>query len=75
VLTFSVIAEAHLGLSKTDGVFSCCNAIEFLKLGLVDALGTKLAWMSSYSKKGGLFGAYLAWEINFNGLDADVFRS
>lgn len=37
-LTFSVITEAHLRLPKADGVFALANAIELLKLGLVDAL-------------------------------------
>jgi hypothetical protein len=37
-LTFPIITEAHLGLSKTNCVFSLANAIEFLELCLVDAL-------------------------------------
>lgn len=36
--TFSVIAEAHLGLSKTNCVFPLTNAIELFQLDLVDAL-------------------------------------
>jgi len=36
--TFTVIAEAHLGLSKANCVFSRTYAIELLKLGLVDTL-------------------------------------
>lgn len=37
-LTFSIIAEAHLSLSKTNCVFPLTNAIELLELGLVNAL-------------------------------------
>ena len=36
--TFSVIAEAHLGLAETNCVFALRDAIELLKFGLVDAL-------------------------------------
>lgn len=38
MLTFSVIAEAHLGLAETNCVFSLGNAIELLKLYLGDTL-------------------------------------
>jgi hypothetical protein len=38
MLTFPVITEAHLGLSKTNCVFPLANAIELLKLGLGNAL-------------------------------------
>ena len=38
VLTFSVIAEAHLGLTKTNGVFPLTDSIEFFEFFLVDAL-------------------------------------
>ena len=37
-LTFSVVAEAHLGLAETNGVLALADAIELLELGLVDAL-------------------------------------
>jgi hypothetical protein len=37
-LTFSVVAEAHLGLAETNGVFALADAIELLELCLVDAL-------------------------------------
>ena len=36
--TFSVIAEAHLGLAETNCVFALRDAIELLEFGLVDAL-------------------------------------
>ena len=36
--TFSVVTEAHLRLAKANGVFPLTDAIELLKLGLVDAL-------------------------------------
>jgi len=37
-ITFTIVTEAHLGLAKTNGVFSLANSIELLELGLVDAL-------------------------------------
>jgi hypothetical protein len=37
-LTFPVIAERHLCLSKADRVFARGNAIELLKLALVNTL-------------------------------------
>jgi hypothetical protein len=36
--TFSIIAEAHLGLHETNCIFPLANAIELLKLCLVNAL-------------------------------------
>jgi hypothetical protein len=36
--TFPVVAEAHLGLAKTNCVFALADAIELLKLCLIDAL-------------------------------------
>jgi hypothetical protein len=41
--TFSVIAEAHLGLAEANGVLALANAIELLKLCLVDALDWKVS--------------------------------
>lgn len=38
LLTFAVIAEAHPGLPKTNGVFSLADAIELLELCLFHAL-------------------------------------
>ena len=38
VLTFSIIAEAHLSLAKANGIFPLTNAIELLEFCLVDAL-------------------------------------
>jgi len=39
-LTLTVVAEGHLGLAEANGVFALGDAIELLKLGLVDALHT-----------------------------------
>ena len=36
--TFTVITEAHLGLTKANGVFAFAHAIELLELALVDTL-------------------------------------
>ena len=36
--TFSIIAEAHLGLTKTNCVFPGCDSIEFFELILGHAL-------------------------------------
>ena len=38
ILTLAVVAESHLGLAETNGVFALGNAIELLELCLVDAL-------------------------------------
>ena len=38
MLTFSIVAEAHLGLAETNGVLAGADAIELLELCLVDAL-------------------------------------
>lgn len=46
--TFSVVTEAHLGLTETDGVFALTDSIELLELGLRDAL------YAIAVKKGGL---------------------
>jgi hypothetical protein len=40
--TFAVIAEAHLGLSKTNCILSLTNAIVLLKLCLVETLAGKV---------------------------------
>jgi hypothetical protein len=37
-LTLTVVAEGHLGLAEADGIFALRDAIELLKLGLVNAL-------------------------------------
>lgn len=37
-LTFSVVAEAHLGLAEANGVLALADAVELLELCLVDAL-------------------------------------
>jgi hypothetical protein len=36
--TFSIVAEAHLGLPKANCVFALADAIELLQLGLVNTL-------------------------------------
>lgn len=36
--TLAVVAEAHLCLTETDGIFALTDAIKLLKLGLVDTL-------------------------------------
>jgi hypothetical protein len=38
VLTLAVVAEGHLGLAETNGVFALRDAIELLEFGLVNAL-------------------------------------
>ena len=38
VLTFSIVAEAHLSLAEANGVFTRCDTIELLQLTLVNAL-------------------------------------
>lgn len=38
MLTLSVITEGHFGLAETNCVLSSGDAIELLKLGLVNAL-------------------------------------
>lgn len=37
-LTLAIIAEGHLGLAKTNGVFSSADAIELLELSLLNVL-------------------------------------
>ena len=38
MLTFSIIAEAHFGLSMTDCVFPLANAVELFQLSLINTL-------------------------------------
>lgn len=40
-LTLTIVAEAHLGLAKTNGVLSGANAIELLELNLINILESK----------------------------------
>ena len=49
--TFSIIAEAHLGLPKTNGVFSLADSIELFKLGLVHTLdgGQRLVYCLDFN--------------------------
>jgi len=79
VHTFSVIAEAHLGLAKTYCVLALADAIELLKLGLVNALESHnvSAALPPTLCRGAQVGrvsraTYLAGEVDLNGLDADV---
>lgn len=37
-LTFTVIAESHLGLAETNSVFASADAIELFELGLLNVL-------------------------------------
>ena len=79
--TFSIITKAHLGLSKTNCVLPLTNAIEFLKLGLVDTLlyqsgqNTFAPILKQRCTPEGLGIAYLAGEIDFDGLDANILRA
>lgn len=45
-LTLAVIAEGHFGLAEANSVFALGDAIELLKLGLVDALQRELEYSS-----------------------------
>ena len=38
MLTFAVVAEGHLGLAETNGVFASADAIELFELGLLNVL-------------------------------------
>lgn len=38
MLTFTIVAEAHLSLTETNGVLASGNTIELLELGLLDIL-------------------------------------
>ena len=58
VLTFSVVAEAHLGLAETNGVLAGADAIELLELCLVDAL-------QASGQPGIVFENHMAWMWNF----------
>lgn len=74
-LTFPVIAEAHLGLSQTNGVLPLADAIEFLQFFLVDALSRELELsptLSARSTARRIQVTYLAREVDLNGLNANV---
>lgn len=49
VHTFSVVTEAHLGLTKTNCVFASANAIELLEFCLIDALQSSQSCASVFS--------------------------
>jgi hypothetical protein len=57
-LTFSVVAEAHLGLAETNGVLAGADAIELLELCLVDAL-------QASGQPRIMFERHMAWNWNF----------
>ena len=42
-LTFTIVAEGHLGLAEANGVFALADAIELFKLGLLHILLTLTA--------------------------------
>jgi hypothetical protein len=47
--TFPIIAEAHLGLAKTNGVFALTNAIELFQVLLVDTLFQRsILWLLAH---------------------------
>lgn len=79
-LTFSVVAEAHLGLTEANGVFALADAIELLELCLVDALQNfaSAPWHASKHTEAAGQGSdptYLAGEVKLDGLDTDVLGS
>jgi hypothetical protein len=73
-VTFSVVAEAHLGLAEANGVLAGADAIELLELCLVDALQSS-GQRSMLLERRPYFGSgqsYLAGHVKLNGLDTDV---
>jgi hypothetical protein len=74
--TFSVIAEAHLGLAEADCIFPLADAIELLELGLIDALHIEsvhaLHVMGWWSIGGNLAKTNLTWEVDLKSFDADI---
>jgi hypothetical protein len=75
LLTFPVVTEAHFGLSQTNGVFAGADAIEFLKLDLINTLATKSQISACQILGEEEQHAHLAREVELNGLDADVLRA
>lgn len=78
IFTFSIVAEAHLGLPKTNGVFSLRNSIEFLQLGLINTLShDRLLANAQHTiwEFRGNSASYLAGEIDLDGLDANILRA
>ena len=71
--TFSVVAEAHLGLAEANGVFALRNAIEFLQFSLVNALVDFIS--VDCHEQHCLVSSYLAGKVKLEGFDADVLRS
>ena len=76
-LTFSVVAEAHLSLAETNCVFSLGHAIELLKLCLIDTLCNivRILLPGVLFSRTAQWGAYLAWEVDFDGLNTNVLRT
>lgn len=61
-LTFSVVAEAHLGLAEANGVFALADTIELLELCLVDALQASRQPPMALEVEGVMFGRQkLTW--------------
>lgn len=76
-VTFPIIAEAHLGLSKTNRIFPLTDAIKFLKRGLINTLQQSGQLSGAWNKCDCKLttSTYLAWEIHLNGFDTNVLRS
>ncbi len=62
-LAFSVIAEWHFRLAQPDGIFACSDAIESLKVALINAL-----WMISRSLPVAVCNCLPGWESIFQWL-------
>jgi hypothetical protein len=75
LLTFSVVTEAHLGLAQTNGIFASADAIEFLKLDLINTLTMKCQFLARATLRREGQSTHLAREVELNGLDADVLRA
>ena len=68
--TFSVVAEAHLGLAQADRVFALADAVELLELGLVHALSHKSGVALLERSR-----TYLAREVQLHGFNAHILGS
>lgn len=73
--TFSIIAKAHLCLAKANCIFSLADAIEFLKLCLVDALNELVGGRRHLSSPIRAIKANLAGKIDLNSLYAHILRT
>jgi hypothetical protein len=52
-LAFSVVAEAHFGLSEANGIFSLADTVEFLQICLIDTLNILLVGVVTTSPRPG----------------------